>query len=124
MWITLVNFFYLLTQMVIAVEDVGVRTAMRDAFNFVRVRLREVAGVFGIVLLLVVTATIASILATAGLGLIAFVPLVGIAVLPLRLPPAGPQVRLPIPCADRARHIISRDTASAARRHATAQRLA
>jgi hypothetical protein len=84
-WITLVNFFYLLTQMVIAVEDVGVRTAMRGAFLFVREHLREVAGVFGVVLLLVVIATIASILATAGLGLIAWVPLVGIAVLPLQV---------------------------------------
>ena len=36
-------------------------------------------------LLLVALATVASILATAGLGLIAFVPLVGLAVLPLQL---------------------------------------
>ena len=34
---------------------------------------------------MVVIATAASILATAGLGLIAFVPLVGLAVLPLQL---------------------------------------
>jgi hypothetical protein len=84
-WITLVNFFYLLTQMVIAVEDVGVRTAFRRVAEFVRDRLREVAAIFGIVLLLVVLATIASILATAGLGLIAFVPLAGLAVLPLQV---------------------------------------
>ena len=47
--------------------------------------LREIAAIFGIVLLLVVLATIASILATAGLGLIAFVPLVGLAVVPLQV---------------------------------------
>jgi hypothetical protein len=84
-WITLVNFFYLLTQMVIAVEDVGLRAAFTRVARFVRARLREVAGIFGIVLLLVVLATIASILAAAGLGLIAFVPFVGLAVMPLQV---------------------------------------
>ena len=83
-WITLLNFLYLLTQMVIAVEDVGVRAAARRVAQFLRTSLREVAGIFGIVLLLVGVATIASILATAGLGLIAFVPLAGLVVLPLQ----------------------------------------
>jgi hypothetical protein len=84
-WITLVNFFYLMTQMVVAIEDVSVRKGVRMALAFVWGHLREVAGVFGVVLVTVVIATAASILATAGLGLIAFVPLVGLAVLPLQL---------------------------------------
>jgi len=84
-WITLVNFLYLLTQMVIAVDDTGVRESARRVAAFLRASLREIAGIFGIVLLLVVLATIASILATAGLGLIAFVPLAGLAVLPLQV---------------------------------------
>jgi hypothetical protein len=84
-WVTLVNFFYLLTQMVMAVEDVGVRSAMRGAFLFVRGTLREIAGVFGVVLVLAVIATIASIVATAGLGLINLIPLLGLAVLPLQI---------------------------------------
>jgi hypothetical protein len=84
-WITLLNFFYLMTQMVVAIEDVSVRQGVRLAFAFVWGHLREVAGVFGVVLITVVVATAASILATAGLGLIAFVPLVGLAVLPLQL---------------------------------------
>lgn len=84
-WITLVNFFYLMTQMVVAVEDVSVREGVRLALVFVWGHLREVAAVFGVVLLTVLVATAASILATAGLGLIAFVPLVGLAVLPLQL---------------------------------------
>lgn len=83
-WITLVNFFYLITQMVVAIEDVSVRTGVRLAVTFVWGHLREVAAVFGVVLVVVVVATAASILATAGLGLIAFVPLVGLAVLPLQ----------------------------------------
>lgn len=84
-WITLLNFFYLMTQMVVAIEDVSVRRGVRVAVAFVWGHLREVAGVFGVVLLTVGIATAASILATAGLGLIAFVPLVGLAVLPLQL---------------------------------------
>jgi len=84
-WITLINLAYLLTQMIVAVEDVSVRTAAGRVIRFVRASLREIAAIFGIVLLLVVLATIASILATAGLGLIAFVPLVGLAVVPLQV---------------------------------------
>ena len=84
-WITLLNFFYLMTQMVVAIEDVSVRRGIGMALAFVWGHLREVAAVFGVVLIVVVIATAASILATAGLGLIAFVPLVGLAVLPLQL---------------------------------------
>ena len=84
-WITLINLVYLLTQMIIAVEDVSVRRAAGRVVEFVKGALREIAGIFGVVLLLVVLATIASILATAGLGLIAFVPLVGLAVVPLQV---------------------------------------
>jgi hypothetical protein len=84
MWVTLLNFAYLLIQIVMAVEDIGVRAAARQVVRFVRGSLREVAGIFGVVLLLVGLATIASILATAGLGLIAFVPLAGLAVVPLQ----------------------------------------
>lgn len=84
-WITIVNFLYLLTQMVIAVDDLGVRAAASRVLQFLRGSLREIAGIFGVVLLLVVLATIASVLATAGLGLISFVPLAGLAVLPLQV---------------------------------------
>lgn len=84
-WLAIVNFFYLMTQMVVAVEDVSVRTGVRLAFAFVWGHLREISAVFGIVLVVTVLATAASIVATTGLGLIAFVPLVGLAVLPLQL---------------------------------------
>jgi hypothetical protein len=84
-WVTIVNFFYLLTQMAIAMEDLGVRQAVARVTDFVRAGVREIAGIFGVVLLLVGIATVASILATAGLGLIAFVPFVGLAIVPLQL---------------------------------------
>lgn len=84
-WITLVNFFYLLTQMIMAVEDVSVRAGAARVIAFVRGALREIAGIFGVVLLLAVIATVASITATAGLGLVNLVPILGLAVLPLQI---------------------------------------
>lgn len=84
-WITLINLVYLLIQMVVAVEEVSVRIGAGLVFQFMRSALREIAGIFGVVLLLVTLATAASILATAGLGLIAFVPLAGLAVVPLQV---------------------------------------
>jgi hypothetical protein len=84
-WITLINLVYLLIQMVIAVEDVSVRNAAQRVIAFMKAALREIAAIFGVVLVLVALATVASVLATAGLGLIAFVPLVGLAVVPLQV---------------------------------------
>jgi hypothetical protein len=84
-WITLVNWMYLLLQLAMACEDVGLVAACGAVARFVRARFREVAGVFGVILGLVLAATLASALAWSGVGLIAFVPLVGLAVFPLQL---------------------------------------
>ena len=84
-WLAILNFFYLMTQMVVAIEDVSVRKGVRLAFTFIWGTCARSPAVFGVVLIWSALATAASILATAGLGLIAFVPLVGLAVLPLQL---------------------------------------
>lgn len=84
-WITLVNLVYLLLQIVVAADDCSVPTAARRVLAFVRTRMREIAAVFGVVLALVVCATGASFIATAALGLIGFVPLFNLAVLPLQI---------------------------------------
>jgi hypothetical protein len=84
-WITLVNFYYLLIQMVVVVEDCSVRSATRRVWRFLRAEPRLTFGVFGVVLLLVIGATIVSVIATTSLGMIAFVPLAGLAVVPLQL---------------------------------------
>jgi len=84
-WITLVNFLYLLVQMVIVVEDGGVRSSARRVWTFLRAEPGLTFGVFGIVLLLVIGATVVSLIATTSLGLIAFVPMAGLAVVPLQL---------------------------------------
>jgi hypothetical protein len=75
---------YLLSQMVVAVEDCSVGRAFALLAGFLRAEFRAVGLVFVVVLGLVVIATGASIAATAGLGLISFVPLLGLAVLPLQ----------------------------------------
>ena len=85
LWITLVNFLYVLVQMVIVVEDCSVRSAARRVSRFLRDEPGITFGVFGIVLLLVIGATIVSVIATTSLGVIAFVPLAGLAVVPLQL---------------------------------------
>lgn len=83
-WVTLINLVYILVQMIMAADDVGVRAAARRLGRFAYDDARQVAGIFGVVLSLIVMAAAASLLATAGLGLIAFVPLAGFAVLPLQ----------------------------------------
>jgi hypothetical protein len=84
-WIMIINQVYLLLQMVMAIEDVSLRTAARRLGAFVRHGLRDVAAVFGIVALLAVAAAVIAILAAAGFGLIGFIPMIGLTVLPLQL---------------------------------------
>jgi hypothetical protein len=84
-WITVVNLMYLLTQIVIAADDCGVAVAIRRVAAFLRRERARVIRVFVVVLALVVAATGASFVAAALLSLVAFVPLLGLAVLPLQL---------------------------------------
>jgi hypothetical protein len=84
-WLTFVNLFYLLMQIAIAVESIGVLDAARAALRFVRAEFRELASVFLLVVALVIVATLASWLAWSGVALIAFVPLIGLAVVPLQI---------------------------------------
>jgi len=85
LWITVVNLVYLLMQIIVAADDCTVPAAMRRASAFIRAETKGIATVFGVVLALVVCATGASILAGTALGLIAFVPFFGLAVLPLQI---------------------------------------
>lgn len=85
LWITVVNLLYLLVQIVVAADDCSVGAAARRVAAFVRRERRNVGSVFLLVLALVVAATGASLLATAALGLVAFVPFFGLAALPLHL---------------------------------------
>ena len=83
--ITLVNFLYLLMQIVIAAEDCSVVEALPHVARLIRRRTTALAQVLAAILSLMLMATGASILATTALGLIAFVPFVGLAALPLQV---------------------------------------
>jgi hypothetical protein len=85
MLITLVNFLYLLMQIMIAAEDCEVAEAVPHVARLIRKKPKELAQVLAAILSLMLMATAASILATTALGLIAFVPFVGLAALPLQI---------------------------------------
>jgi hypothetical protein len=85
LWITAVNLLYLLLQIAIASGRFALGDASRDVARFIRVEFRELGGIFIVVFGMVVAAWIASALAWSGVGLIAFVPLVGLAVFPLQI---------------------------------------
>jgi hypothetical protein len=85
LWFTLINLFYLLLQIAMAADHVGLSDACRAVGRFVRAEFPVLARMFLIILALVVGATLVSALAWSGVGLIAFVPLVGLAVFPLQV---------------------------------------
>jgi hypothetical protein len=82
--IVLVSLMYDLLQVIIAYDDCHIVEATRRLRVFLLHDARQVSGIFGVVLTLVVLATAASFIATAGLGLVAWVPLVGLIVFPLQ----------------------------------------
>jgi hypothetical protein len=84
-WITVINFLYLLMQIVIAADNCGVSAAAARVAAFLRRRTRQVAAVFLVILAVVVAATGASVLATAAVGLIAVLPFLWLVVIPLHL---------------------------------------
>ena len=83
--VTIVNVFYLLAQIIVAVHDSRVGTAMREVGRFVRGEFWRVSRVFGVTVLLLLLGTFLSVVATWGFYLIAYVPLAGLVVLPLQL---------------------------------------
>ncbi len=85
LWITAVNLLYLLIQLAIAAEDLGVARAAQRVARFVAAEYRELGRVFFVVLGLLVAATLASALALSAVSLIAFVPVVGLVVVPVQL---------------------------------------
>lgn len=85
LWITAINLLYLLLQIAIASGHETIGDAVREVARFTRAEFRELSAIFLVVFGMVVAAWIASALAWSGVGLIAFVPLVGLAVFPLQL---------------------------------------
>jgi len=69
----------------IAAEDCSVGAACLRVGEFLRRDARSIGVLFGALLVIVGLATIASLLAMASLGVIGFVPIVGLAVVPIQL---------------------------------------
>jgi hypothetical protein len=84
-WITLVNCVYLLMQIAMAADNLGFADACRAVGRFIRAEFGALTRIFLIMFGLVIGATFVSALAWSGVGLIAFVPLVGLAVIPLQI---------------------------------------
>jgi hypothetical protein len=84
-WITVVNLVYLLTQVAIAVEGVGLWSAVRAVSRFVAADWRTLGRVLVVFLVMIVGGTVAAALASSAAGLVGFIPLVGLAAFPLQL---------------------------------------
>ncbi|MGE0450766.1 MAG: hypothetical protein AB7Q29_14430 [Vicinamibacterales bacterium] len=84
-WITAVNLIYLLLQIVTAAGAPTLWAAVRTSVGFMAAEIGELSRLFVVVFGMVVAAWLASALAWSGVGLIAFVPLVGLAVFPLQI---------------------------------------
>lgn len=83
--VTIVNLLYLLVQIAVAVDDCTAATGLVRAARFLLRRPGDISLVFAVVMTLVALGTAASFLATTALGLIAAVPFVGLAALPLQI---------------------------------------
>lgn len=82
--IAVVNLAFDLLRIVITADDCSVRASVDRLRSFLVEDSRQVLGLFGVVAVLLLLATAASILATAGLALVAWAPFAGLIVVPLQ----------------------------------------
>lgn len=80
-----VNLVWTLMQVVIATEQCRLRVAAGRVRAFLLADARQVAGIYAVVLSVTMAAMATSLLATAGLALVAWVPVVGLVVVPLQI---------------------------------------
>lgn len=83
--VTAANLLFDLVRVVIVTEDCRVSEACRRVKVFLLEDARQVLGIFGVMGTILLLATAASITATAGLTMIAWVPLAGLLVVPLQV---------------------------------------
>lgn len=82
--LTAINLAYLLLQIATAANDSSFGEALTEVAHFVRSEFVEIGGIALFVLLIFIVATIGYALALSGVALVAFVPLVGLGVVPLQ----------------------------------------
>jgi hypothetical protein len=78
------NLLFDLVRVVMINDDCRLSDAWRRVRTFLLADARQVLGIFGAMAVVLAIATVASITATAGLALVAWVPLAGLIVLPLQ----------------------------------------
>jgi hypothetical protein len=74
-----------LLRAIVIIDDCRVRAAMGKLRTFLVADVRQVVGIFGVMSLVLAIVTGASVTAAAGLYLIAWVPLVGLLIVPLQI---------------------------------------
>jgi hypothetical protein len=79
------NLFFDLTRIVVVVEDCAILVAGVRLWRFLVADARHVLGIFGVMGAVAAVATAAALVATAGLALIAWVPIAGLIVVPLQV---------------------------------------
>ena len=82
--ITIINLTYDLMRVIVTTDDCGIGVALARAQSFIIQDARQVLGIFGVMSLVLTLVTAASVFATAGLTLIAWVPFAGLILLPLQ----------------------------------------
>lgn len=82
--LTIINLLYLLAEIILVSDDCSLQRATQRLRAFLLHDSRQVAGIFGVILTVAIVGTAISLLVTAALGLIAWVPLVGLSVVPLQ----------------------------------------
>ena len=82
--ITLLNLMYDLMRVIMTTDDCGVGAALAKLRAFVVQDARQVLGIFGVMSVVLALVTAVSVFATAGITLIAWVPFVGLFLLPLQ----------------------------------------
>ncbi|HYN08649.1 MAG TPA: hypothetical protein VES67_14800 [Vicinamibacterales bacterium] len=82
--ITIINLTYDLMRVIVTTDDCGVGVALARTRAFIVQDARQVLGIFGVMSVVLSLVTAASVFATAGLTLIAWVPFAGLILLPLQ----------------------------------------
>ncbi|MCC7007814.1 MAG: hypothetical protein IT184_03280 [Acidobacteria bacterium] len=82
--ITLVNLVYDLLRVIVVTDDCSVRAAVARLRRFVTEDARHVLGIFSVIGGVVLLATAGSLVAAAGMALTAWIPFLGLVVVPLQ----------------------------------------
>jgi hypothetical protein len=82
--LAVVNVMFDLVRVIVVCDDCGVRIAVARLRRFLLVDARQVMGIFAVVTGLFAVAAAGSLLVAAGLTLVAWVPVIGLIVVPLQ----------------------------------------